>query len=220
MAIFIDGLKYFIVGFCIALAFTAKVFGAAAPLEVEGVITMDTTWTGDVLVFSDVLVPEGVTLTVLPGTTVRFAYSESSKIEPMFLSMRTELLVRGVLKVSGDKDHKVRFMPAPEEVNLKKPEKGDWGGIIFDGEAASASIITGADIVMAETGITTFYSSPTITGCEISDSDYGFLLAGPSKPKIKGCRVTGAGYALVASHGAAPEVTDCVFEGNEHDILR
>jgi len=219
MAFFIDGLKYFAAGFIMALVISARAFGAPEPLQVEGIIASDTAWSGEVLVYSDVLVPEGVTLTISPGAVVRFYYSESTKIEPMFLSMQTEILVRGVLKVEGEPGNPVTFSPAPEDVDLKAPARGDWGGIIFDGPVASASVVKDANFLMAETAVTTFYSSPKISGCSVADSNYGFLLTGGSSPKISGCRVTGASYAVVASHGAKPVVEDCVFSGNEHDVL-
>lgn len=221
MSVLIKGLKYLVVGMVLALAFSVRSFGADAvePIEAEGVIAEDTVWSGEVLVHGDVLVPEGVTLTISPGTKVMFAYSESTKIEPMFLSMQTELLVRGVLKVEGKPGNPVSFMPAPEDEDLKAPERGDWGGIIFDGPAASASVVKDANFLMAETAVTTFYSSPAITGCTVADTNYGFLLTGPSSPKLTDCRVSGASYAVVASHGAKPVITGCELDGNEHNVL-
>jgi len=219
MSVFHSNAKYFLAGIVLALIFSARVFGAQEPLEAEGVITADTTWSGNVTVFGDVLVPEGVTLTIAPGTTVLFAYSDSSKIEPMFLSMGTELLVRGRLVVAGEKERPVTFGPAPEDVDLKKPERGDWGGIIFDGEAASASVVKFALFKMADSAVSTFYSSPEITGCTVDDSAYGFSCMGPSGPRITGCIVKNSGFGVLASHGAKPVVKDCVFEGNEQDYI-
>lgn len=219
MGVFVYYLKFLAAGFCLALVFSVRAFGADAPLEVEGVISGDAVWSGDVTVYSDVLVPEGVTLTILPGTDVVFAYSDSSKIEPMFLSMGTELLVRGRLVVAGEEERPVTFRPAPESVDLKAPEKGDWGGLIFDGPAASASRVSNARIVMAGSGISTFYSSPEITGCTVTDSEYGYAFMGESAPRLTGSTARGCGAGVLASHGAAPVIKDCVFEGNEQDYL-
>jgi Right handed beta helix region len=219
MGILNNYVKYFVAGLVLALIFSTRVLGAQKPIEAEGVITSDTTWSGDVTVFSDVLVPEGVTLTIAPGTTVLFAYSDSSKIEPMFLSMGTELLVRGRLVVEGRKDSPVTFAPAPEDVDLKKPERGDWGGLIFDGEAASASVVKFARFSMADSAVSTFYSSPEITGCTVDDSAYGFSCMGPSRPRIDGCVVRNSEFGILESHGAKPDVRDCKFEDNEQDYI-
>ncbi len=219
MGVFVYYLKFLAVGFCLALVFSVRASGANAPLEVEGVITKDTSWSGEVIVYSDVLVPEGVTLTINPGTNVVFAYSDSSKIEPMFLSMGTELLVRGRLVVAGEKGRPVTFGPAPEELDLKKPEKGDWGGLIFDGPAASSSVVSNAGIAMADSGISTFYSSPEITGCTVTDSEYGFSFMGESAPRLTGSAARGCEIGVMASHGAKLVIKDCKFEDNEQDYL-
>ncbi len=51
----------------------ASVECGAATREVgKETLTQDATWAGEVLVTGDVHVPAGVTLTIAPGTTVRF----------------------------------------------------------------------------------------------------------------------------------------------------
>ena len=212
-------LKYLVAGVCLAVVFSVRALGAGPPAEVEGVIKADTAWSGTVLVAGDVLVPDGVTLTIAPGTTVEFVSSESSKIEPMFLSMQTELLVRGVLRVPGTKDAPVRFIPAPEALNTKRPARGDWGGVIFDGESASASVVSGAYFAMADSAIATYNSSPTVAGCRIEDCGYGLVCAGQSRPRLSGCVITGCGTGIVASNGGRATVEDTTFEKNEHDTL-
>jgi hypothetical protein len=215
-------IRYIAAGLCIGLVLSARVSGAPAmsgATEVEGVITSDTVWSGEVVVYSDVLVPEGVTLTVEPGTRVYFALSDSSKIEPMFLSMDTELLVRGVLVVKGTNDNPVFFEPAPYDVDMKAPERGDWGGIIFDGPGSSASVVEGALFIKADTAVTAYHSSPTLGGCKVEDSEYGFVFAGGCTPRLTGCTVTGAEFGVVSSHGARPVITGCDFMSCGRDIL-
>lgn len=46
------------------------------------VLTSDTVWSEEILVSDDIVVPEGVTLTVLAGTVVRVLPSDSTKIDP------------------------------------------------------------------------------------------------------------------------------------------
>jgi len=189
------------------------------PFKAGGVIKKDTTWSGEVVVESDVLVPEGVTLTIAPGSDVLFVPSESTKIEPMFLSMQTELLVRGALMAKGMKENPITFGAAPADVSGKKPERGDWGGIIFDGPSASGSVVEYVRITKADTGITTYYSSPVIKSVGVNDCKYGLALMGASAPKLVGVSVTGCEYGLITSHGAKPEMSGCEISGNEQSNL-
>jgi len=196
----------YILVLCLLAGATAARAGTPAyDFEAEGVIRADATWSGNVIVYGDVLVPEGVTLTIGPGTTVYFYYTDSSKIEPIFLSMQTELLVRGTLTVKGEPDRPVRFMPAPEEEDLKKPARGDWGGIIFDGKGASSSVIEGADITMADMGVSEYYSSPRLSDVKITDCEYGIYAAGGA-PVIDGCVIQDCEYGVVAHGKTKPEL--------------
>lgn len=192
---------------------------SAYDVEAEGVLREDTTWSGRVVVYGDVLVPEGVTLTIEPGTSVYFSYTESSKIEPMFLSMETELLVRGTLLCNGTKESYVTFTPAPEGEDLKKPERGDWGGIIFDGGESSNSVVRGARVVMADTAFSFFYSSPEVAGCVVEDCEYGFYAAGGGTPKIIDCEIRLCEFGVVAHGNTAPELEGVQFEKNAQDRL-
>jgi len=219
MATLVKCFKYFSVGLCIAFLFSVKAVGGDRPLQAEGVIKKDAVWAGEVLVAGDVLVPEGVTLTIEPGTKVMFAVSDSSKIEPMFLSMQTELLVRGRLVVRGEKGMPAYFGPAPEGMSDKKPARGDWGGIIFDGQAASGSSISYAGITMADSAIAAYNSSPSITGCTVDDSRYGLVCEGLSRPKLTGCTITGSEFGVVATRGGKPVLEGCKVEKNEHNFL-
>jgi hypothetical protein len=159
--------RYLLAGFLLAFIFSLKSFGAAPPAEVEGTVKKDAVLSGEVLAVGDVLVPEGVTLKIAPGTRVMFVSSESSKIEPAFISMQTELMVRGRLLVEGEKGRPVVFGPAPEELNTKKPERGDWGGIIFDGPGSGGSVVKSAVFTMAETAVSAYGSSPALESCRL-----------------------------------------------------
>ena len=218
---FIKSFKYLLAGFLLAFIFSLKSFGAAAPAEVEGTVKADTVWSGQVLVVGDVLVPEGVTLRVEPGTHISFIKSESSKIEPMFLSMGTELMVRGKLLVEGEKDRPVVFDAAPqdEDGNVIKPGRGDWGGIIFDGRSAEGSVVRDAKITMAETAVSMYGSSPSLESCTLVDNKYGVICMGGSRPRLADCRVEGGVFGVLSGKGSSPVLTGTAVKGNEKDFL-
>lgn len=227
MEFVIKSFKYFLAGLCLALVFSMKVFGADAPvavqgsgpLQVEGAVTHDTNWKGQVLVAGDVLVPEGTTLTIAPGTVVMFMSSESSKIEPAFLSMQTEIMVRGRLVAEGEKGKEITFGPAPEELGGKKPERGDWGGVIFDGPESGKSRVANAVFAKADTALAFYGSSPDIAGCTVTDCRYGIVSMGGSTPRFEACSITGNEFGVVSGSGSSPSFKKCNISNNEHDFL-
>ena len=215
----VKGLKYFAAGFCMALVVAIRSFSADGLTKVEGVIKHDAVWSGSVLVEGDVLVPAGVTLTIVPGTSVTFMPSDSTKIEPMFLSMQTELLVRGRLVAEGVKDAPISFGPAIEALSGKKPERGDWGGIIFDGPGSSTSVLSNANVSKADTGVTVYAASPPVTDCTVEDCRYGVVSMGGGGARLSGTTVTGCEFGVVAAMGAQPSVSGSKIGKNEHDLL-
>jgi len=223
MGFVLKSLKYFLAGLCLALVFSMKVFGAEAlvstPVQVEGAVASDTTWKGSVIVAGNVLVPEGVTLTIAPGTDIMFMTSESSKIEPAFLSMQTEIMVHGYLVAEGEKGKVITFGPAPQEINGKKPERGDWGGIIFDGPESGKSKISNARFSKADTALAFYGSSPDIAGCTVEDCRYGVISMGGSAPKFEACSITGNEFGVVSGPGSSPAFNKCSISKNEHDFL-
>jgi hypothetical protein len=214
-------LKYILIGLCLGLLVSIRSFGAEPPrpLQVDGVVKTDTVWSGTVHVVGDVLVPEGVTLTISPGTKVMFDSSESSKIEPVFLSMQTEIMVRGRLLVMGEKSRPVSFESAPEGINTKKPARGDWGGIMFDGEASGKSKILFANFEMADTAVGLFGSSPDLSDIKIRDCKYGIVSQGNSAPKAARISIKGCETGVVSSHGSVLPLGGMTLEKNERDSI-
>src|SRR5574340_386411 len=104
----------------------SMLFGMLFPsLVLAGVIVKDTVWQGEVRVIEDILVPEGVTLTIRPGTSIKVVSAESTKTDPEYMSPLTEVTIRGRLLVEGNEKSPVEF--SGEE---RKP--GSWAGIVID----------------------------------------------------------------------------------------
>jgi parallel beta-helix repeat protein len=105
-----------------------------APREIsKGVIAKDITWEGDLLVTGDVHVPEGVTLTIAPGTTVRFRKFAEGDDRNMFgiespYYEQAEIIVTGRLVARGTVEKPITFTSAEA-----KPQAGDWSAINFLG---------------------------------------------------------------------------------------
>lgn len=97
----------------------------ASVLQVAGSITVDTTWDADLVqVLGDVVVEDGVTLTIRPGTRVEFADYY-------------RLQVRGTLDARGRADRRIVF--TTDEPELFVPDDsltGCWNGIRFEEKLA------------------------------------------------------------------------------------
>lgn len=161
------------------------------PREVAGVLVGETHLSGDVLVASDIFVPRGSILVIHPGTVVRIRPSESTKIDPEYLSPATEILVRGTIKALGTAERPVRFVPE------KSGGAGDplWAGLELD---------------RAEGG--------SLDHVEISAAETGILCIG-SSPQIRRARVTGCRYGIIAQEKSAPQILDSRIEDGEGGVF-
>ncbi len=86
-----------------------------------GTLTEDTTWKGYVSVQESVKVPQGITLTILPGTFVEFKHSRGYKN-----ISRVGLFVDGgTIRAIGIPDQQIWFTSDAED-----PINADWSGIV------------------------------------------------------------------------------------------
>ncbi|MBU0728670.1 MAG: right-handed parallel beta-helix repeat-containing protein [Proteobacteria bacterium] len=126
----------------------------------------DTTWSGVVVVSGDVYVPPGITLTIKPGTMVKFKRIGEQSDQNLFVPdspyyPEAELIVRGKLIARGTLKQKVVFTSA--ELN---PRAKDWGAINFLG--SEGNIIEHAKILCAYNGVHAHGSSVTISYSEFA----------------------------------------------------
>lgn len=106
-------------------ALSALLFGPVSSLALttSGSLPADETWSGDVTITGDVTIPPGVTLTITPGTIVRFAYQADDQGTGVS-SSTSELIVQGTLTAAGSAASPIRFTSTSPN-----PLPGDWYGI-------------------------------------------------------------------------------------------
>lgn len=172
--------------------------------HVSGTLTNDTTWTtggSPYIVTGSISIPEGVTLTINPGVTVKFVNSGYY------------LYVSSSLVADGTSDEPIVFTS-----NQAEPDAGQWGGIRFN--EGSSSVL---DYCVVEyggysgyyAGIYTVNSSPVITNCTIRNNFYyGVRVAGTSEPTITGCTITGHTTGIYSSSSVSFSAKNCVISGN------
>ncbi|MBU0486090.1 MAG: right-handed parallel beta-helix repeat-containing protein [Proteobacteria bacterium] len=177
------------------------------PLPVfSSVLTEDTVWQGRVELREDVLVPPGVTLTVLAGTEILIWPAENTKIDPEYMSHQTEILVRGVLKVNGNST-------APVSFKLGGAEEGSrWSGIIVDGGQV---VLDHFSIRSAESGVTVINGSLSAENGLFADNRYGIVGQGDSSSvTLKNCHLRKNDYGLLSLDNAVIDEQLTVFEEN------
>ena len=89
---------------------------ASGPTYVSGFISTNTTWTladSPYIVIGDVIVEEGVELTIEPGVTVKFDKEKN-------------LVIDGILNARGNDINKIKFTSS-----ATSPALGEWGAINF-----------------------------------------------------------------------------------------
>ncbi len=168
-------------------------------------IQTDTTWSGTISVSDDVLIPEGVTLTIAPGTTVLVTPSESTKTDPEFLSSLTEITVRGTLRANGTDQQPVTFSGTGDK-------RASWAGIIIDGGSATLHSCVVSD---AETGLTVIAASVDVTGSTLTKNRYGLLVQGNQAiVRLQRSLIRENDYGLFLLNGAGIESRDTVIAEN------
>ncbi len=144
---------------------------------IGGVLTHDTILDGDYLLATDLQVPHGLTLTIAAGSRIYIQPSDSTKIDPEYLSREVELLVRGRLLALGSAERPIRFIPLG-----KNSSDILWAGIEL--VASQGSRLHYLIIEQAEAGLLCLDSSPQVASMEILRSRYGIILQQSSAPQI------------------------------------
>ena len=168
----------------------------------------DVTWRGVVVVRGVVTVAPQATLTIGPGTVVRFdgAGNASDAL----------LLVQGRLVASGTTEKPVLFTS-----RFAEPQRGDWQGIVVLG-SEKRNLLENCRLEGAETGLDVSYSTISLknvlatrcgtgmhlqgsvveaTGGGATDCDVGMALA-DSEAELREPRFSGNGSGLVAERSS------------------
>ena len=131
----------------------------------------DTVWSGMVMVNGDIYVPPDVTLTLEPGTIVKFKRIDEKSDQNMFdidspYYPAAELIIRGRLIARGTAKNHIVFMSAALD-----PRPADWGAINFLG--SNDNIIEYVKVINGYNGVHAHGSSVRIAHCEFIKNGVG-----------------------------------------------
>ena len=158
--------------------------------NVSGPITVDTIWTqsnGPYFVTNDIMVTEGIALTIQDGVTVEFING-------------TGMEVKGALIARGKESSYIIFTS-----NQTNPHEGDWRGIAFisssggatfdkNGALSGGSILEYCEVQFAggsgsEGAITCSKSAPYLKNVTVNKSASNGIAIINSEIRIKGCNI-------------------------------
>jgi Right handed beta helix region len=196
------------------MRFTLYALIAAAALAVmpqtsiaAGSITTDTVWSGTVTLSGTTVVEKGATLTVEPGTTVRF---NRGKPDEEGLA-QSGILVYGRLIAKGGPNARISFTSAAE-----KPAPGDWGEIKIIKSAGSG--FTGCDFSYGGWGIHTHDNVLRILECTFANNSFGGVRGKGGEVEIADCTFRGMDLGIRYWLGS-PNIHGNTITGNDTGIF-
>ena len=187
--------------------------------HVSGTLTNDTTWTAGgspYVVTGSLSIPEGVTLTINPGTVVKFDH------------VYADLTVHGTLLAQGTSDAPIVFTSLKDDSyggdtngngDATTPADRDWEGILLLSTSGSSHmehcVVKYAGYSYSDYKLAGIYcdgASPAITNCEISNNGtYGIRCENSSSPVIDGASISNHTYGILADSSCSPTIVNCTF---------
>ncbi|MFX1325101.1 MAG: right-handed parallel beta-helix repeat-containing protein, partial [Promethearchaeota archaeon] len=149
-------------------------------------VTSNETWSGEILVTSSITVYDGITLTITPGTIIKFQHYRGYK-NPQIRSLE----VYGIINAQGNATDPIWFTSDGEP-----PINGDWGGItLIDSEN---SVFNYTIVEYAILGIGLFNSDAVIANSIVRWVNTEGYYAEYSEPLFVNNTLYGCGYHEIA----------------------
>ncbi len=127
-------------------------------------LASDTTWEGVVEIDVTVTIPSGVTLTIKPGTQIRFV-----PVQREIYGAGGGLIIQGTLIAKGTRNARIIFTSA-----AAKPRKGDWNDLFFI-VSEGDNIIEHCVIQYANIGIHGHFCKLKVRHSRLNENWRGFL---------------------------------------------
>jgi len=185
----------------------------------KSVIKCDTTWEKEVVIRGDVEIARGATLTVMPGTVVKFVKIEEFGPSKLYKDKatyfpRAELIIRGKIIAQGTKDRMILFTSAE-----KSPHPGAWGAInLLD---TQDNILEFCEIRYAHTGVHCHGGQVTVANCYFHHNGVAIGQKNVEEFETR-CvvpilynRITGNGGGILFGKGTSPTISHNQISNNK-----
>lgn len=182
----------------------ADVGTSVNPLEKSGELATDEVWAGKVLVSGNVLVPEGVILTIQSGAVIGF-----EPADPPY-----QLIVEGALYAEGEPDNFITFgsLGTVDE----EPNPGDWAGIFIAATSQNARL-SHCRVRDAINAVICQSDAAQIEDCLLSNNEAAIICDNAS-PIASRNQLDTNGTAIRCLGNAAPDITHNEIRANEYGI--
>ena len=184
---------------------TGEVGTSENPLEKSGELAKSEVWAGKILITGDVIVPEGITLTIRSDSVVGF--------DPM--TGVHQLIVRGSLYAESEPDRLIIFGSLGSDT--ERPKTGDWIGIRLE-ETSLNSRLSYCRIQHADTGLSCQSDGVQIENCLLIDNKLA-ILCDNVDPVISDNEINKNGTAIKCLKNASPEITRNSIQANEFGLV-
>ncbi|RLD15666.1 MAG: hypothetical protein DRI22_02195, partial [Caldiserica bacterium] len=169
----------------------------------------DYTWSGVLNLDHDVVIPEGKTLIIEPGTVIYFSTRSvrDSKVLKLSGGERVEVGFRGLVDIVIKGDiWAVGEEKKPIVFTAKSKEKGYWGGIIFVGRSLKSKL---KNVVIRKARVAIYTwdaSSPLIENTKVVENYMGVVACENSVPILKFCKILKNVYGIASYDYASPSL--------------
>ena len=171
-------------------------------LRGESYVPRDETWEGDILVDGTVMVAPGATLTIRPGTVVRFAFRDTNGDG----IGESEIFIQGRLVARGEKDRPIVFTAE------KAGGRGRWGAINIMGSDAEENVLSWCLIESSYRGLHSHFSTFRIEHSLLRNNHRAIQFQ-ESRAVVSGSTIAGNGSGL-RFRDSTVVIEDCRLEGN------
>lgn len=166
-----------------------------------GPLRQSETWSGEIFIPGMVEVPQGVTLTIEPGTVMKFRHSRDYKN----LGRGALLVNGGTLRAIGTPEEPIWFTSDAEE-----PINGDWEGIAIE-DSKAENIIKYSIVECAFIGIRFWTSSGTVANTIVRWINAEGIYMERSEVVVENNTIYGTGYNGIAME----QFNDVVIRNNK-----
>jgi hypothetical protein len=194
------------------------VFICGAEQRAGGILTVNTRWDADegpFILERDLVIPEGVRLTIAPGTNIIIAPSpiadtsnQIDRTDSLSISIK---VLGGALICVGRRDKQISFSPSEPQ-----PGRHSWYGIILNAAEEPFTEIAFTEISGAYCALSIMKCSPVIRNSILEYNYLGINCINKSSPQILNCVICRNFASGIKTRESNPFITSSIIAFNSN----